>query len=103
MALPLSKEPQPQEIYQATTGREIAVGDKVKLKSFGSIGIVDSIKDDVAEVRVKSLRLRERLDNLELVELAVPAKPKIDKLARLSQSSGTGSKSQHPTSKVDLS
>jgi DNA mismatch repair protein MutS2 len=86
---PLSREPQPQEIYQPRTGREIAVGDKVKLKSFGSIGIVDSIKDEVAEVRVKSLRLRERLDNLELVELAVPAKSKLNKLAGMSKASAT--------------
>lgn len=87
--VPLSKEPDVREVYKVTTGREIAVGDKVKLKSFGSIGIVDAIKDDIAEVRVKSLRLRERIDNLELVELAVPAKSKIDKLASLRQSSGT--------------
>jgi DNA mismatch repair protein MutS2 len=86
---PLSKEPEVPEVYQATTGREIAVGDKVKLKSFGSIGIVDAIKDDVAEVRVKSLRLREKLDDLELVELAVTAKPKVEKLASLRQSRGT--------------
>lgn len=87
--VPLSKEPELQDVYKPTTGREIAVGDKVKLKSFGSIGIVDAIKDEVAEVRVKSLRLRERLDNLELVELANPAKPRVDKLASLSQSTGT--------------
>jgi DNA mismatch repair protein MutS2 len=87
--VPLSKEPQLQEVYRAATGREIAVGDKVKLKSFGSIGIVDAIKDDVAEVRVKSLRLRERLDNLELVELAIPSKSRVDKLASLHQSPGT--------------
>ena len=39
----------------------IVVGDTVKLRSFGSVGIVDSIKGDEAEVRVKSLRLREKL------------------------------------------
>lgn len=80
----LSKEPERNDVYRAATGRDIAIGDKVKLKSFGSIGIVDAIKDDVAEVRVKSLRLRERLDNLELVELAFPADPR-EKLARLRQ------------------
>lgn len=84
----LAKEPERNDVYRAATGRDIAIGDKVKLKSFGSIGIVDAIKDDVAEVRVKSLRLRERLDNLELVELAVPANPR-EKLARLRQTTGT--------------
>ncbi len=71
------------------TRREIAVGDRVKLKSFGSIGIVDQIKDEVAEVRVKSLRLREKLENLELVELNTPTKSKSEKFAGLRQSAGT--------------
>ncbi|MFN2514835.1 MAG: endonuclease MutS2 [Pyrinomonadaceae bacterium] len=69
--------------YVAGAPREIVVGDKVKLRSFGSIGIVDSLKGDEAEIRVKSLRLREKLDNLELVELAVPAKSKTAKFAGL--------------------
>jgi DNA mismatch repair protein MutS2 len=76
------------DIYKTKNNREIAVGDKVRLKSFGSIGIVDAIKDDIAEVRVKSLRLREKLDDLELVELANSAKPKADKLATLRDSRG---------------
>lgn len=62
------------EQYAAVPAREIVVGDKVKLRSFGSIGIVDSIKNDEAEVRVKSLRLREKLENLELVKVVVPPK-----------------------------
>lgn len=76
------------DVYKTKNNREIAVGDKVRLKSFGSIGIVDAIKDDVAEVRVKSLRLRERIDDLELVELASPEKSKVDKLASLRDSRG---------------
>lgn len=61
------------EQYVAAAAREIVVGDKVKLRSFGSIGIVDSIKNGEAELRVKSLRLREKLENLELVKaVAVP-------------------------------
>jgi DNA mismatch repair protein MutS2 len=39
----------------------------VRLLSFGSVGIVNHIKDDEAEVRVGSLRMREKLENLELV------------------------------------
>jgi DNA mismatch repair protein MutS2 len=77
------------EVYKTAAHREIAVGDKVKLKSFGSIGIVDQVKDDEAEVRVKSLRFREKLDNLELVELATPAKSKTEKFASLHESRGT--------------
>jgi DNA mismatch repair protein MutS2 len=60
--------------YVAASPREIVAGDKVKLRSFGSVGIVDSIKNGEAEVRVKSLHLREKLENLELVEAVAPAK-----------------------------
>ena len=56
------------ERYVRAEARKIVVGDKVKLRSFGSIGIIDSLKGDEAEVRVKSLRFREKLENLELVE-----------------------------------
>ena len=44
------------------------IGDRVRLLSFGSIGIVDQIKDEEAEVRVGSLHMREKLENLELVD-----------------------------------
>jgi hypothetical protein len=47
--------------YLPVSDRAIAVGDKVKLRAFGSIGIVDAIKDGEAEVRVKALRFREKL------------------------------------------
>lgn len=75
--------------YVSGATREIVVGDKVKLRSFGSIGIVDSLKGDEAEVRVKSLRLREKLENLELVELAAPNRSKAEKFAGLSRPRGT--------------
>lgn len=63
-----------ESTYVAAPARDIIVGDKVKLRSFGSIGIVDSIKNGEAELRVKSLRLREKLENLELVEEVTPVK-----------------------------
>ena len=47
--------------------RDLKVGDRVRLLSFGSVGIVNHIKDEEAEVRVGSLRMREKLENLELV------------------------------------
>jgi DNA mismatch repair protein MutS2 len=47
--------------------RDLRVGDRVRLLSFGSVGIVNHIRDDEAEVRVGSLRMREKLENLELV------------------------------------
>jgi DNA mismatch repair protein MutS2 len=75
--------------YVTATPREIVVGDKVKLLSFGSVGVVDQIKDGYAEVRVKALRFREKLQNLELVEQQPTAKPQPGKLEKLRRSSGT--------------
>ena len=75
--------------YVTVEQREIVVGDKVKLLSFGSVGVVDQIKDGYAEVRVKALRFREKLGNLELVEQQQPAKPQAGKLEKLRRSAGT--------------
>jgi len=80
----LSVEDAPQYITAAP--REIVAGDKVKLRSFGSVGIVDQIKDGMAEVRVKSLRFRERLEDLELVEVQSVPKSQKGKLEKLKQS-----------------
>jgi DNA mismatch repair protein MutS2 len=74
--------------YVTAAPREIVVGDKVKLLSFGSVGIVDQIKEGYAEVRVKALRFREKLENLELVEQATP-KPQQGKLEKLRQTART--------------
>jgi DNA mismatch repair protein MutS2 len=71
-----------------TPGRVPRVGDRVRLLSFGSIGIVDQVKGDEAEVRVKSLRFREKLENLELVETAA-APAESGRAAKLRVSSGT--------------
>ncbi|HVQ37524.1 MAG TPA: Smr/MutS family protein, partial [Pyrinomonadaceae bacterium] len=75
--------------YVFGSTREIVVGDRVKLRSFGSIGIVDSLKDGEAEIRVKSLRLREKLENLELVEVVTPTKSKTGKYERLREARNT--------------
>ncbi len=50
--------------------RAPGVGDRVRLRSLGSIGIVDQIKGTEVEVRVGSLHMREKLSNLELVDEA---------------------------------
>jgi DNA mismatch repair protein MutS2 len=75
--------------YIPVPQREITVGDKVKLRSFGSIGIVDKIKGDEAEVRVKALRFRERLDNLELVEVQTASGSEQGKLEKLRRAAAT--------------
>ncbi len=45
--------------------RAIVAGDQVRLRSLGTVGRVERIQGDTAEVMVGSLRLRERLANLE--------------------------------------
>ena len=45
----------------------------MRLKTFGSIGIIDRIKGNDVEVRVGSLHLREKIGNLELVTGGVDA------------------------------
>ena len=77
------------ESYVTAAEREIVVGDKVRLRSFGSIGIVDKIKGGEAEVRVKSLRFREKLENLDLVEIAPETKLQKGKLEKLKRSAST--------------
>ena len=76
--------------YITVAPREIVVGDKVRLRSFGSVGIVDQIKNGVAEVRVKSLRLKEKLDQLELVEASASQKSQAGKLEKLQKSARAG-------------
>ena len=75
--------------YVPVPQREIVVGDTVKLRSFGSVGIVDQIKGGVAEVRVKSLRLKEKIENLELVAAPPGQKTQAGKLEKLRRPSGT--------------
>jgi DNA mismatch repair protein MutS2 len=58
------------------TSREIKRGDKVRLKTFGSIGTVEKIDGDTAEVLAGSMRLREKLSNMELVEIHEPQQEK---------------------------
>lgn len=72
------------KVVETVPSRDIVVGDKVKVLSFGSTGIVDEIKHGLAEVRVKSLRFRERIENLELIEDddTAPKEGKLEKLRK---------------------
>jgi DNA mismatch repair protein MutS2 len=47
--------------------RDFQVGDRVRLKTLGSTGIIDRLKGNEAELRVGSLHMREKLSNLELI------------------------------------
>lgn len=69
---PEPASPAAEPTLRPAPAREIRKGDRVRLLSFGSVGIVDKVNDGEAEVRVKSLRFREKLSNLELLEEAPP-------------------------------
>jgi DNA mismatch repair protein MutS2 len=60
-------EKQPEKPAPAAPSRPVAKGDKVRLKTFGSTGLVEKINGDTAEILVGSMRLREKLANLELL------------------------------------
>ncbi|HYK22672.1 MAG TPA: Smr/MutS family protein, partial [Pyrinomonadaceae bacterium] len=72
--------------YVKAAPRDIVAGDKVRLRSFGSVGIVDRIRDGLAEVRVKSLRFREKLEDLELLDQQPVPKTQRGKLEKLQRS-----------------
>jgi DNA mismatch repair protein MutS2 len=72
-----------EEEYRVSEARPIKVGDRVRLRSFGSVGIVDKLNGDEAEVRVKALRFREKLANLDLVESVEP-QTQTGRLAKMS-------------------
>ncbi len=55
-------------VSELVAPRELKTGDRVKLLTLGSTGIIDRIKGNKAEVRVGSLHMREKLANLELIE-----------------------------------
>ena len=66
------KPAEPREPIERTAAseldqRELKAGDRVKLLTLGSTGIIDRVKGAEAEVRVGSLHMREKLTNLELV------------------------------------
>jgi DNA mismatch repair protein MutS2 len=76
----------PEPSYIEAPARPIVIGDKVRLRSFGSVGTVEQIKDGEAEVRVKALRFREKLEDLDLVAAQPVAKSEKGKLEKLKES-----------------
>ena len=70
--------------------REIAAGDEVRLRTLGMTGTVERINHGEAEVRVKNLRFREKLSNLELVTPAPKQKGDDTLAGRLRRMQQTG-------------
>lgn len=71
--------------------RTAKVGDTVRLSSLNANGVVERIADGAAEVRVGSLRFREKLENLQVVERSAPApEPKRGAAARAAAARSRG-------------
>ena len=64
-----------------TTDAPIAVGSKVRT-SFGSVGTVEKIDKDSAEVLVGAMRLREKLSNLQTVSVQADTQDESHKQSR---------------------
>jgi DNA mismatch repair protein MutS2 len=70
--------------------RDIKVGDKVRLRTLGQVGVVDKISDGQVEIRVGSLRLKEKLTNLELIGDANQKKEPTERGDRLKRAASRG-------------
>jgi DNA mismatch repair protein MutS2 len=78
------------EFRAVAESREIARGDTVRLRTLGKVGTVESVRAGEAEIRIGSLRLREKLKNLELVErVGGGDAPRAGKLEQMAAARGT--------------
>jgi DNA mismatch repair protein MutS2 len=70
--------------FQTSKDATISVGSKV-LTNFGNVGTIEKIDKDIAEVLVGSMRLREKLENLQAVSVqeSAVAENRLDKLEKL--------------------
>ncbi|MGI8565596.1 MAG: Smr/MutS family protein, partial [Pyrinomonadaceae bacterium] len=71
----------------APPAREIRAGDRVRLRTLNSIGVVERLNNGEAEVMIGSLRFREKTANLELIESA-PEKDDTSRGAKLQRMAG---------------
>ncbi len=77
--------------------RALKVGDRVRVISFGSTGVVDGIKGEEADVRVGSVHLREKLTNLELID----GKSSTSEIGSRGKAVSTGSGSDRARGKLE--
>lgn len=74
----VDEQDEPVVASQPDLQRELKAGDRVKLLTLGSTGIIDRIKGNEAEVRVGSLHMREKLANLTLIADKVSGRPEVN-------------------------
>ncbi len=65
VAVPIEREPQPAA--QVREQLPIRLGDRVRLRSLGTQGVVSTIGEEEAEVQIGVMRVRTRLSELERV------------------------------------
>lgn len=63
--------------------RELKTGDRVRLRTLGTTGVIERINGSDVELLVGSLRLREKLANLELIDDAPAPRAPEERGARL--------------------
>ncbi len=76
-----SRQSEPSGSDVQTTDAPIIVGAKVRT-SFGSVGTVEKIDKDSAEVLVGAMRLREKLTNLQAVSIQADTQDESNKQSR---------------------
>ena len=72
--------------------RPLAVGEKVRLLNFGTIGTIEKMGDGEAEIAVGAMRFREKIANLEIVGEDKPQvrDSKLEKLQKQAKQSASG-------------
>ena len=96
---------------ETTPGRDlhpspIRLGDKVKLRSLGTQGVVTALSEDEAEVQIGIMRVRTRLSELirggESEEPSIETSKRRRKKALLSEQSSVGGQPSVPGVELDL-
>ena len=105
---PIAAEQKESAINSAPqiTDKPVAVGAKV-LTSFGSVGIIEKIEAETAEVLVGSMRLREKVSNLKTVaesDIKRQQKPlgKLERLQQQAQGSNLRIDSENSNAELNL-
>lgn len=71
---PQGKENRPSSVVPAEKmPQEITVGDRVWLRSYNTVGVVERLNNDEAEIRAGALLIKEKQDRLELAPKGISA------------------------------
>jgi DNA mismatch repair protein MutS2 len=81
--------------------RPIRLGDRVRLRSLNTRGLVTSLGEDELEIQVGNLRVRTRYSEVEAIESDMKTEPEID-LKSKPPSSETGSGLNAPSPGIEL-